>query len=264
MYPLLRRAITITENKNDVIRFREAGLTVDAKVAPGVYFLKAGAGGLLDAVRAAFEAAQPTIANTYSVTLTVSVNALQPTGVVTVTRLLGTDGFTIGGADPLTTFPLHVLGFDLITTSTASAPRSSTLSPSGIWVSNDMLTTDEPDFTGEVFGETPSRGGSLSAGAQSDTWDRYRWAVAYVARRRVWQEANPTDPNATWEAFWRRIRSAPVLELARIDPTTFAVTDLPNQWVADLATRQSVGPVRLGPGTPIYSWPMTFEKWVTP
>ena len=262
MYPLLRRAITIT-SANNVIRFRENATTTNATVAPGVYFLKA-TGGLLDAIKAALEAAPTGSTNTYTLSLTVSVVAGQPTGVVTITRATGTDGFTVAGADVLTTFPLHAIGFDLITTGTSSSPRSSTLSPSALWVSNDMLTIDEPDITGEVFGETPSRGGSLSAGAQSDAWDRYRWAVAYVARRRVWQEANPTDPNATWEAFWRRIRSAPVLELARIDPTTFAVTDLPNQWVADLATRTSVGPVRLGPGTPIYSWPMTFERWVTP
>jgi hypothetical protein len=261
MYPLLRRAITITSS-NNVIRFREGATTGSAVVAPGVYFLR-GTGGLLAAVLTALEAATASV-NTYSVTLSVSVLAALPTGVVTITRLTGADAFRIDGADVATTFPLHAIGFANVTDATTTAPKVSTLSPSGIWVSNDMLTTDEPDFTGEVFGEAPSRGGALSAGAQSDAWERYRWAVAYVARRRVWQEANPTDPNATWEAFWRRIRSAPVLELARIDPTTFAVTDLPGQWVADLATRQSVGPTRLGPGTPIYSWPMSFEKWVTP
>ena len=270
MYPLLRRAITIT-SANNVIRWREGASTQNATIAlgpggtPKVYWLRAsGTDSLLDAVRVAIEAAPTGSGNTYSVTLTVSVVAGQPTGAVTITRTSGADGFTIGGADVLTTFPLHVLGFDLVTPTTTSTPKVSTLSPSGLWVSNDMLTVDEPDITGEVFGETPSRGGSLSAGSQSDAWDRYRWAVSYVARRRVWQEASTTDPNATWEAFWRRIRSAPVLELARIDPTTFAVTDLPNQWVADLATRTSVGPVRLSAGSPIYSWPMTFERWVTP
>lgn len=263
MYPLLRRAITIT-SANNVIRWREGGTTGSAVVAPGVYFLRGGAGGLLDAVKAALEGMTGGGANTYSVTLTVSVLAAQPTGVVTITRLTGTDGFTIGGADPLTTFPLHVLGFAAVTPSVTSSPKSSTLSPSGIWVSNDMLTTDEPDVTGEVFGEEPARGGFISAGSQSEPWDIYRWAVAYVARNRVWQEANPTDPDATWEAFWRRIRSAPVLELARIDPTTFAVTDIANQWVADVATRSNVGPVRLSAGSPIYSWPMTFRRWVTP
>lgn len=261
MYPLLRRAITIT-SANNVIRFREGATTAAATVAPGVYFMRDAS--LLDAVRVALEGAPTGSINTYTVTHTVSVNPAQATGVVTIARTSGADAYRIDGVDVATTFPLHAIGFENVTGSTTTANKVSTLSPSGIWVSNDMLTVDEPDITGEVFGETPSRGGSLSAGAQSDAWDRYRWAVAYVARKRVWQEANVADPNATWEAFWRRIRSAPVLELARIDPTTFAVTDLPNQWVADLATRQNVGPVRLGPGTPIYSWPMTFERWVTP
>lgn len=261
MYPLLRRAITIT-TANNAIRFREGATTATATVAPGVYFLR-GTGGLLDAIVAALQNASAST-NTYTATYTPSVVAAQPTGTVTISRATGADTFQILGASASTTFPLHTIGVASVDTALDAAAKVSTLSPSGVWVSNDMLTTDEPDLTGEVFGEMPSRGGSLSAGALSDTWDRYRWAVAYVARRRVWQEANTADPNATWEAFWRRIRSAPVLELARIDPTTFAVTDLPNQWVADLATRQSVGPVRLGPGTPVYSWPMTFEKWVTP
>jgi hypothetical protein len=261
MYPLLRRAITITSS-NNAIQFREGATTATATVAAGVYFLR-GTGGLLAAIITALQAATAS-ANTYTAALTTSVVAAQPTGVVTITRATGADTFQILGASVSTTFPLHAIGFASVDTALDALPKASTLSPSGIWVSNDMLTTDEPDFTGEVFGETPSRGGSLSAGAQSDTWDRYRWAVAYVARRRTWQEANTGDPNATWESFWRRIRSAPVLELARIDPTTFVVTDLPNQWVADLATRQNVGPTRLAPGTPIYSWPMTFERWVTP
>lgn len=262
MYPLLRRAITITSSSN-IIRWREGASTQDATITPGVYFLR-GTGGLLAAIKSALELSPTGSLNTYNVTLTTSVVAAQPTGVVTITRATGADTFQILGASGSTTFPLHAIGFASVDTALDALPKASTLSPSGIWVSNDMLTTDEPDFTGEVFGETPSRGGSLSAGAQSDTWDRYRWAVAYVARRRTWQEANTADPNATWESFWRRIRSAPVLELARIDPTTFVVTDLPNQWVADVATRQNVGPTRLAPGTPIYSWPMMFERWVTP
>ena len=260
MYPLIRRAITITSS-NNAIQFREGATTATATVAAGVYFLRS-TGGLLAAVITALQAATAS-ANTYTATLTTSVVASQPTGVVTITRA-GADAFQILGASVSTTFPLHAIGFASVDTALDAAAKASTLSPSALWVSNDMLTVDEPDITGEVFGETPSRGGSLSAGSQSDAWDRYRWAVSYVARRRVWQEASTTDPNATWEAFWRRIRSAPVLELARIDPTTFAVTDVPNQWVADLATRTSVGPVRLSAGSPIYSWPMTFEKWVTP
>ena len=260
MYPLIRRAITIT-SANNGIRFREGATTATASVAPGVYFLRSAS--LLAAIAAALQAATAS-SNTYTVTYTPNVSPASPTGSVAIARATGSDTFQVLGASGSTTFPLHTIGFASVDTGLDAATKVSTLSPSGVWVSNDMLTTDEPDITGEVFGETPSRGGSLSAGAQSDAWDRYRWAVQYVARRRVWQEANAVDPNATWEAFWRRIRSAPVLELARIDPTTFAVTDVPNQWVADLATRTGVGPVRLNAGTPIYSWPMTFEKWVTP
>lgn len=262
MYPLIRRAITITST-NNAIRIVEGVTAAVASITPGVYWLRAsGTGSLGLAIKAALEAATAS-ANTYGVTVTPSVLPAAATATVTISRLTGADAFGIGGA--LTTFPFHVLGFPTgFASAVDAAAKTSTLSPSGIWVSNDMLTVDEPDFTGEVFGEDPSRGGAVVAGAQSETWDRYRWAVAYVARRRVWQEANTADVNATWEAFWRRIRSGPVLELARLDPLTLAMTDVAGQWVADIETRRSVGPVRLGPGTPIYSWPLEFQRWVTP
>jgi hypothetical protein len=263
MYPLLRRAITITST-NNAIRFREGAVTATAVVASGVYWLRdTGTGSLLLAVKAALEAATAST-NTYTVTSTRSVNPAVPTGTVSIARATGADTFQLLGANVLTTFPLHAIGFPLVDTALDAGAKTSTLSPSGIWLSNDMLTVDEPDFTGEVFGEDPSRGGAIIAGAMSEAWDRYRWAVAYVARRRVWQEANASDANATWESFWRRIRSGPVLELARLDPITFAMTDLAGQWVADLATRERVGPVRFGPGTPIYSWRLEFQRWVTP
>lgn len=260
MYPLIRRAITITPSNNSFY-WREGANVALAVVADGVYWLRtSGVGSLLLAVKAAIESANAST-NTYTLTMTRSVNPATPTSTVTITRTTGADTFQIAAGN---TFPLHALGFPDLGTPLDSLPKTSTTSPSGIWLSNDMLTIDEPDITGEVFGEDPSRGGAVVAGAQSEAWDRYRWAVAYVARKRVWQEANVADPNATWEAFWRRIRSGPVLELARLDPITFAMTDLAGQWVADLATRERVGPVRLGPGTPIYSWPMEFQRWVAP
>jgi hypothetical protein len=126
-----------------------------------------------------------------------------------------------------------------------------------------MLTTDEPDFSGEVFGETPSRGGAVFAGAQSEVWSRYRWALSYVARRRVFRESNTDDPNATWEAFWGRVRTGAVIELARLDPVTFAMVDIAGQWVADLATRERLGVERRSAGSPIYSWPIEFQRWIS-
>ena len=263
MYPLLRRAITVVSGAN-VIRFREGATTASAVVPVGTYWLRAsGTGSLLLAIKAALEAASASL-NTYDVTLSLSVSPTAPTGAVTITRTSGADAFRVDGADGLTTFPLHVIGFENVTGSTTTAPKVSTKSPSGLWLSNDMLAVDEPDFRGEVFGEDPSRGGVVVAGAQSETWDEYAWEPAHVARARVWQEANPADPNATWEAFWRRVRSAPALELARLDPTTFAVTDMPGLWVLDRASRERVGPVRRSAALPQYRWPIRFQRWVTP
>lgn len=263
MYPLIRRAVTIT-SANQRIRWQEGATVGIATVAQGTYWLRdSGVDSLLLAVKAAIEAVTAST-NTYTLTSTRSVLATQPTGTVTITKSSGADTFALLGAPHvLNTFPLHALGF-AVDTALDVLPIVSTKSPSAIWVSNDMLAIDEPDVRGEVFGEDPSRGGVVVAGAQSDPWDEYLWELAYVARNRVWQEANAVDPNATWEAFWRRIRSGPVLELARLAPQTFTMTDLAGQWVLDKPGRERIGVARLNAGNPVYRWPLRFQKWVTP
>lgn len=260
-YPLLRRAVTIT-TANQAIRVNEGGTAYTALVAPGVYWVRdAGANSLNLAVKTAIEAITPT--NTYSVTTVPSINPATSNATTTITRLTGAATFGILAASFLTTFPMHALGF-AVDTAVDASPKVSTKSASGLWVSNDMLTFDEPDETGEVYGDLPTRGGVILPGSQSDEWQMYRWAVAYVARNRTWTEANTSDPNATWQAFWRHVRAGAVLELARLNATTFVETALAGQWVADKPTRANVGPVRRSAGSPIYSWPMVFQKWVTP
>lgn len=260
-YPLLRRSVTIT-TANQAIRLNEGGVAYTALVTPGVYWVRdSGANSLNLAVKAAIEAITPT--NTYTLTTVASIDPTLPNAVTTLTRATGAATFSIDAATPLTTFPMHALGF-AVATALDSAPKVSTKSASGLWVSNDMLTVDEPDETGEVFGDLPTRGGVVVAGSQSDQWEGYRWAVAFVARARTWTESNTTDPNATWQAFWRHVRAGAVLELTRLHPVTKVETALAGQWVADKATRTNVGPVRRSAGSPIYSWPLVFQKWVVP
>jgi len=259
-YPLIRRAVTIT-TANQNIRLNEGGVLYTALVTPGVYWVRdSGADSLNLAVKAAIEAVTPT--NTYAITTVASIDPTLPNATTTITQTGGAT-FSIAAASVLTTFPMHALGF-AVNTALDTSPKVSTKSASGLWVSNDMLTIDEPDETGEVFGDLPSRGGVVFAGSQSEEWEMYRWAVAYVARARTWLEGNTSDPNATWQAFWRYLRTGAVLELARLDAVTRAETAMSGQWVADKATRANVGPVRRAAGSPIYSWPMVFQKWIEP
>lgn len=266
-YPLIRRAVVIT-SANNGIRFREGATTSTKTVAAGTYYVGVGgASDLLTAVKTALEVGAS--ANTYTVSLTpnprtppIVATAANATGGIT--RATGSDDFQLLGADALTTFPLHVLGLPATNTTLGSTPIASSLSSSAWWVSNDVLAVDEPVEDGDVYGEDPTRGGVILPGAHSDGWVRHRWAVQYVRRDRTWIEEIPADPDRTWQAFWRRIRTGTVCRIERIDVDTLTATAIGSEWVADVITRRAIGAVRRSAGTPLYSWDMVFNAWVDP
>jgi len=282
-YPVIRRAITIT-TANRAIRFREGATTATALVATGTYYLReTGSDSILEAVVTALEA-ETVSANTYTL-------AMLPNPLVTpiastdaniiggLARATGTDTFQILGADVLTTFPLDAIGFDAVNTALDAADKPATLSASGWWVGNDLLAVDEDSQTGEVFGDDPSRGGLVVAGAHSDVWQMRRWGVQYQRADRTWREYTPTDRARSWSDFWGRwVRSGTVLELQRIangtsieyeewDTVTASFTTSPTtigKWVADKATRTNAGPIRRAAGVNLYSWPLVFQQWLAP
>jgi hypothetical protein len=275
-YPVIRRTITIT-TANQGIRFREGATTSTKTVTPGTYYLgRSGSDSILAALKTALEVGAS--ANTYTWTAT---PVTTPTGLnvlSTLTRASGADDFQLLGADALTTFPLDAVGFAEVNTALDASAKVGTVSASGWWVGNDMLAVDEADVMGDVYGDDPSRGGLVVAGAHSDEWVMRRWGLQYVHRARTWREHNPTDHAATWEDFWGRwVRSGTVLELARLpngagsleewDTVTSAFTSSPTtigKWVGDKASRIKAGPIRRSAGSPIYAWPLVFQQWVSP
>jgi hypothetical protein len=273
-YPVIRRAITIT-TANQGIRFREGATTATALVAAGVYYLRSDS--LMAAIVTALQAATAS-ANTYTWTVTPTTDPAAINAVSTLTRASGADSFQLLGADALTTFPMDAIGFAEVNTALDGSAKVGTVSASGWWVGNDLLAVDEADVMGDVYGDDPSRGGLVVAGAHSDEWLMRRWGVQYVHRARTWREHNPTDHAATWEDFWGRwVRSGTVLELVRSpngagsleewDTVTSAFTSSPTtigKWVADKATRLRAGPIRRSAGSPIYAWPLVFQQWVSP
>jgi hypothetical protein len=274
-YPLIRRPITIT-TANQNIRFQEGGTVATAVVATGIYWLRA---DLLLAIVTALQSATASI-NTYTLTVTPVTTAPGINCLATLTRATGADTFAILGSSGLTTFPLDAIGFAKVDTSLNASPKIGTVSASGWWVGNDMLAVDEADIMGDVYGDDPSRGGLVVAGAHSDPWLMRRWGVQYVHRTRTWKEYNTTDPRSTWEDFWSRwVRSGAVLELARIPngvgsleewdkvASAFSSTTNPadiGKWVGDKGTRIKVGPIRRSAGSPIYAWPLVMQQWVSP
>lgn len=281
-YPVIRRAITIT-TANQGIRFREGATTATVNVPAGTYYLReTGTDGILPAIVDAIEAQFG--GNTYSFAvlpnpLSTPIAATDANAIGSLARNSGSADFQLLGADALTTFPLDAIGFDEVNTALDANAKAATLSASGWWVGNDLLAVDEDAQSGEVFGDDPSRGGLVVAGAHSDVWQMRRWGVQYQLAARTWREYTPTDRARSWSDFWGRwVRSGTVLELVRItngtsteyeewDTVTAAFTTSPTtigKWVADKATRSNVGPIRKSAGTPLYAWPLVFQRWLEP
>jgi hypothetical protein len=269
-WPLIRRAIVIT-TANRGIRFREGASTQTANVAPGTYFgLDDGSAScIFEAVRVALEAAPTGSANTYAIPLianprTTPIAATDANAIGGVVLETGTDAFQILGADPLTTFPLSILGLPQANTALDVDNKVSTLSSSAWWVGNDFLSFDEPVEDGDIFGEDPTRGGVLLPGAHSTQWVRHRWSVQFQRRDRTLIEGIPSDPDRAWQTFWRRLRTGVVCRLARISADNSSITALSGEWIADAPTRRAMGVTRRSAATPLYSWDMGWHQWVTP
>ena len=268
-YPIMRRAVVITTANQGIRLLEGAGPATTRLVAVGTYYVLSdgSAADLCAAVKTALEVGASV--NTYTVTaapnpFSTPVAATDANCIGSITRTAGADAFRLLGANVLTTFPLHALGLAATDTALLATPIASTLSSSGWWVSNDVLAVDEPVEDGDVFGEDPTRGGVILPGAHSAGWVRHRWAVQYVRRDRTWVEAIAADPDRTWQAFWRRIREGTVMRLSRRNVDTGLEEALGVEWVADVVTRRAITAVRLSPGSPIYSWDLVFNQWVTP
>jgi hypothetical protein len=268
-YPVIRRAVVIT-SANNRIRFREGGSTTTYLVAVGTYYSldDGSAEDLQLAVKTALEAST----NTYAVAMvpnprTTPTSTTDANCVGSISRTSGADNFQLLGASALTTFPLHALGIAAADTVLGSAAIECTLSASAWWVGNDVLAVDEPVEDGDVYGEDPTRGGVILPGAHSDGWVRHRWSVQYQRRDRTWVEAIAADPDRTWQAFWRRIRTGVVLRVERYDVDTSEITPVGGagaEWVADIVTRRAITASRQSPGSPLYSWDMVFQAWIAP
>jgi len=268
-YPLVRRAIVITTANRGIQFLEGAGPATTRLVAVGTYYVldDGSAEDLCVAVKTALEVGAS--ANEYAVAFipnprTTPIAATDANCIGNIARTSGSDSFQLLGASVLTTFPLHVLGLAAVDTALLSTPIVATLSSSAWWISNDVLLVDEPVEDGDVYGEDPTRGGVILPGAHSAAWTRHTWSVQYVRYDRTWIAAIPADPDRTWQAFWRRIREGVVLRIYRYDVDTSDITRIGDEWVADIITRRAVGVLRQSTGSPLYSWDMVFQAWVTP
>jgi hypothetical protein len=184
------------------IRFREAGTTATVNIAEGVYFVRGngGATDLLVAIKTALESITGT--NTYDVTIVFDTNHNNPTAEVTVTRASGSNEFSVLWADALTTFDPGLIGFERENSAHDAAAKVSTISPSALWVSNNIVKRLEPmgDYERTL---ALSRGDVARAVERSSRRGRM-WHQDLVHAQRMHEEFNSTDPTAALGRFLAR------------------------------------------------------------
>jgi hypothetical protein len=277
LFPIVARPIVIT-SANNGLRITEGSLpSATATVAAGTYWIRGDAsfGSLLDAVRIAIQEATAST-NTYAVTMRLQpFNATVP-AFARIARANGSDTFRLDFNDAATTFPVEALGYRRIATALDANAKDADRPANGLWIADDLLSVDDEDEDGDVFGERPASSGAYLGGSLSEPWAMHRWRVERCSRARTWQ-AGATYADATWQAMHRRIRSGAVVELKRAQIEGNSAVNLADfasapyhavggagaQWIADQQTRERVGPPqRNAPGVPSYGWSMTWRRRV--
>lgn len=198
-FPVLLGVVVI-DATNKAIRFTEGGVSAVVSLTEGSYFLR---GDQLDGsdlckeIKDALDSHAG--ANTYAVTLALSTNPADPTATVTVTRSTGIDTFAILWADALTTFDEGLVGFTNVNTAADAAAKVSTLSPSCLWVGNDIYRSLEP-VPSFVRRRSRARSGKVRAVERMSTRDRF-WVQEHIEAKRMNEEEIAADPTRALSRF---------------------------------------------------------------
>ncbi len=258
-YPVTLGAIVLT-SANNVLRFNEGALpTTDATIAPGTYYLRGdnAVGDLCLAIKTALEAANGGSVNTYSVTVSRSIDPAAAHTTVTITRTAGADNFGVLWASTATTFDQALLGF-IANDATTALPKGSALAPAAAWVCNDVAREIEP-FSERVVSVPRAVSGRVQGVTRSARMQSWRLGLAFVDERRVFVEHALSGAQDTLEGFMERFGAGAAFELheAQVSSGT-TLAALSSSTLVDVAhfsedTLSRFEPTRLGPGVPLYS-----------
>jgi hypothetical protein len=266
-YPVLLGAIVIT-SANRGIRINEGGTLATALLATGTYYLRGdgAAGDFLPALVTALEAATASV-NTYSATVTRSIDTATAHTLVTITRTSGGNDWQILWADALTTFDETLLGFTA-NTALGATPKVSTQACAAGWVSNDILRELEPfgDRVAEVTRR--SNGGTIGVSMSSHMTS---WALgfAFVNEARMLLRRDLACAGDTLEGFVQRFGAGAAFECHEVpisSGTTLAGATSSTlvavmHWSQETVT--SFRPRRIGPGVPLYDLDTVAHEQVT-
>lgn len=204
-YPTLLSAIVVGTG-SDAIRMKEnttlggTGLAT-ITLAHGTFFLRGdgAADDILPILVTAMNAhGNVTTPNTYETNIVFSVDPTSPTALIGIDRASGTSSFELLWDDPLTTIDKRLFGFSATTAFATSL--SSDLSPSSLWVSNDIYVSLEPaPYYKRALSRAVS-GKTRAVKRSGEIRDRI-WVQQNVEERRMHEEAIEADAARALNTF---------------------------------------------------------------
>lgn len=251
-------AVVIQTGVNDVLRFTEGASTNNATIAAGTYYLRGdgAAGDFCPALVTALQGAGAS-ANTYSVTLTRSIDPGTAHTAVVITRLTGADNFGVLWADNATTFDQALLGFTINDTVNA-AVKISNQACAAAWIGNDIAREIEP-VSERVVAVPRAASGRVQGVSRSARMQSWRLGLAFIDERRMLTENALQGAQDTLEGFMERFGAGASLELhEQASVTGVALGALSSSTLVDVVhfsedALSRFEPARLGPGVPLYS-----------
>jgi hypothetical protein len=251
-------AVVIQTGVNDVLRFTEGASTNNATLAAGTYYLRgdSAAGDFLPALVTALQNAGAS-ANTYSATVTRSIDSASAHTAIAITRLTGADNFGVLWADNATTFDQLLLGFSINDTVNA-AVKISNQACAAAWIGNDIAREIEP-VSERVVAVPRAASGRVQGVSRSARMQSWRLGLAFVDERRMLTENALQGAQDTLEGFMERFGAGASLELHEQPTVTGTLlAALSASTLVDVVhfsedALSRFEPARLGPGVPLYS-----------
>lgn len=264
-YPVMLGAIVIDSSNRSIV-ITEAGADVTAQlggaatVTGSITCYLRGDGtsdDLCKVIKDAMEAAGAS-ANTYTVSVSFSVDGTATSAAVTIARATGADSIGIKWASASTTFDEALIGF-ANTNVTGATSYTSTLSPSSVWVSSEVYRELEPESDFVAFSQR-ARSGRVWGGLRGGAYAVRRLGLDLLHAKRAHSVNNSTDPDSGLDQFLERQLAGLAFELhvgTISSGTTLAAlsssTEHGSGWYFDAESLETYAPRRQSPGVPLFS-----------
>jgi hypothetical protein len=206
-------------------------------------------------------------ANTYELSMTLSIDPALSHSIFTVTRL-GADIFGYDTTTALTTFDERLIGLvSPMTDGVPNLPSASTISCAANWVGNDVAREIEP-YSDRIVSVPRAASGRVQGVSRSSRMQSWRLGLSFVDERRMLIDRALSAPSDTLEGFIERFGAGASFELHEVQDvagTTLGPIGLDTRvGVMHFSEDTLTGfrPQRIGPGVPLYSADLTMHAKV--